>query len=104
MLQVEYGKRAKRVKKIRMNLSTLYGLVFGQFTNYLRSCIEGPEIWKTTSNERKLLKLLKIIDSLAQIYDKDTEYHHVPYHTLLCRFMLFYQGDYSNLEYKQCFK
>ena len=32
------------------------------------------------------------------------EYHHIAYHTLLCRFMLFRQGDYSNSEYKQRFK
>ena len=37
-------------------------------------------------------------------YDKDTEYHHVAYHTLLCLSMLFRQGYYSNSEYKQRFK
>ena len=37
-------------------------------------------------------------------YDGGTEYHHAAYHTLLCRFILFRQGDYSNSEYKQRFK
>ena len=41
---------------------------------------------------------------MSHKYDEDTEYHHVAYHTLLCRFMLFRQGGYSNLEYKQRFK
>ena len=41
---------------------------------------------------------------MSQKYDKDTEYHHVAYHTLLCSFMLFQQGDYINSEYKQGFK
>ena len=29
MLQVEYGTRAKRVEKLRINLRTAYGLVLG---------------------------------------------------------------------------
>ena len=41
---------------------------------------------------------------LSHKYEEDKEYHHVAYHTLLCHFMLFRQGDYSNLEYKQLFK
>ena len=35
MLQAEYGTRAKRVEKLRINLSTAYGLVLGQCTDYL---------------------------------------------------------------------
>ena len=54
-------------------------------------------------NERDLLGLIKSVKSLSQKYDEDTEYHHVAYHTLLCRFMLFWQGDYINSEYKQRF-
>ena len=30
MLQADYGTRAKRVEKLRINLSTAYGLVLGQ--------------------------------------------------------------------------
>ena len=41
---------------------------------------------------------------MSHKYDKDTEYHRVAYHTLLRQFMIFWQGDYSNLEYKQRFK
>ena len=37
MLQAEYGTRAKRVDKMRINLSTAYGLVLRQCTDYLRS-------------------------------------------------------------------
>ena len=55
-------------------------------------------------NEQDLLRLIKIIKSLLHKYDKDMEYHHIAYHTLLCRFMLFRKGNYSNLEYKQRFK
>ena len=57
-----------------------------------------------TSNEQDLLRLLKSIKSLSQKYDEYTEYHHVAYHTLLRRFMLFWKGDCSNLEYNQRFK
>ena len=67
-------------------------------------CLEGPERWEKTSNEWDLLKLIKIIKSLLHKYDEDTEYHRVAYHTLLRRFMIFRQGDYSNLKYKQRFK
>ena len=35
MLQVEYRTRVKRVEKLRINLSTAYGLVLGQCTDYL---------------------------------------------------------------------
>ena len=41
---------------------------------------------------------------MSHKYDKDTEYHHIAYHTLLRQFMLLWQGDYSNSEYKQRFK
>ena len=33
MLQAQYGKRAKRVEKLRINLSTAYGLFLGQCTD-----------------------------------------------------------------------
>ena len=36
MLQAEYGTRAKRVEKLRVNLSTTYGLVIGKCIDYLR--------------------------------------------------------------------
>ena len=103
MLQAEYGTRSKRVEKLRINLSMAYVLVLGQCTDYLRSRLEGQEKWETTSNEWDLLELLKRVKSLLHKYDKDTEYHHIAYHTLLCRFMLFRQGYYST-EYKQRFK
>ena len=45
MLQAEYGTTAKRVEKVRINLSTAYGLVIGQCTNYLRSRIEEQVKW-----------------------------------------------------------
>ena len=96
MIQAEYGTRVKRLEKIRINLSTAYGLVLRQCTNYLRSRLEGQDKWETTSNEQDLLELLKIVKSLSQKYNKDTRYHNVAYHTLLLRFMLFCQGDYSN--------
>ena len=57
-----------------------------------------------SSNKRDLIGLLKIVKSLSHKYDEDTEYHHVEYQTILCCFMLFRQGDYSNSEYKQRFK
>ena len=56
------------------------------------------------SNKRDLLELLKSVKSLLYKYNDDTEYHHVVYHTLLRRFMVFCQGDYSNSEYKKRFK
>ena len=61
------------VEKRLINLSTAYGLVLGQCTDYLRSRIKGQERWEATSNERDLLKLLEIIKSLSHKYDKDTE-------------------------------
>ena len=104
MLQAEYVMRAKGVKKLRTNLSTSYGLVLCQCTDYLQSWLEVKEKWERSSNERDLLKLQKSVKSLSHKYDEDTEYHHIAYHTLLRRFMLFRQGDYSNLEYKKIFK
>ena len=97
MLQAEYGTRAKRAEKLRINLSTAYGLVLGQCTDYLRSRIKRHDQWETTSNDWDLLGLLKSVKSLSQRYDEDTEYHHISYHTLLRRFMLFCQEDYSKL-------
>ena len=35
MLQADYGMGAKRVDKLRINLSTAYGLVLGQCADYL---------------------------------------------------------------------
>ena len=61
MLQAEYGTRAERVEKLRINLSTVYGLVLGKCNNYLRSQLKGKEKWKTKSNERDLFELLKIV-------------------------------------------
>ena len=75
-----------------------------QCTDYLWSRLEGQERWEHTSNEQNLLELINTIKSLSHIYDEDTEYHHVAYFTLFCQFMLFWKGDYSNLEYKQIFK
>ena len=83
MLQAEYGTRSKRVEKLRINLSTAYGLVLGQCTDYLQLRLKGKEVWEETSNDQDLLGLTKIIKSLLQKYDEDTEYHHVVYHTLL---------------------
>ena len=52
-------------------------------------------------NAQDLLELIKSIKSVLHKYDQETEYHHVAYHTLLCRFMLFRKGYYCNSEYKQ---
>ena len=40
MLQAEYGTRAKRVEKLRINLSTEYDLVLGECADYFRSRLE----------------------------------------------------------------
>ena len=92
------------MEKLRINLSTEYGLVLGQYNNYLQSRLKGQEKWKTTSNEWNLLELLKSVKSLSQKYNEDTVYHHVAYHMLIRCFVLFRQGYYSNSEYKQRFK
>ena len=92
------------MEKFCINLSTEYGLLLGQCTNYLRSRIEEQEKWETTLNERDLLGLLKRVKYLSHKYDEDTEYHHEAYHTILRHYMLFRKGDYSNSEYKQRFK
>ena len=99
MLQAEYGTRAKRVEKLRINLSTAYSLVLGHCTDYLQSRLEGQERWEKTSNKRDLLEIIKSIKSWSHKYNEDTEYHHVAYHTLLRQFMLLRQGGYSNSEY-----
>ena len=52
MLQVEYGTRVQRVEKFCINLITVYVLVLGQCTDYLRSRLEGQEKWETMSNDR----------------------------------------------------
>ena len=104
MLQVEHGTRTKSVEKLRINLGTAYGIVLGQCTDYIRSRLEVQEKWERTSNKRYLLELLQIIKYLSHEYYEDMEYHHVAYHTLICHFMLFCQGDSSNLENKQQFK
>ena len=72
MLQAEYRTRAKRVDKLRTNLRTAYGLVLGQCTDYLRSCLGGQERWEKMSNKQDLLELIKSIKSLSHKYDKDT--------------------------------
>ena len=65
MLQVEYGTRAKRVDKLWINLSTAYGLVLGQCTEYLQSRLEVQERWEKMSNEQDLLELIRRINSLS---------------------------------------
>ena len=104
MLQVEYRTRPNRVENLGTNLSTAYGLVFGQCMNYLWLRLEGQDKWELTSNEQDLIGLLKIIKYLSHKYDEDTNYHHIAYHTLFHGFMLFQMGDYSNSEYKKRFK
>ena len=89
MLQAEYGTRAKRVEKFCINLSTAYGLVLRQCTDYLRSRLEGNDKLETTSNKRGLLRIFKSVKSLSHKYDEDIEYNHVAYHTLLRCFMMF---------------
>ena len=37
LLQAEYGTRAKRVEKLRIDLSTAYGLLLGKCSDYLLS-------------------------------------------------------------------
>ena len=103
-LQEEYGTRAKGVEKLRINLSTAYGLVLRKCKDYLQSRIKGQDKWETMPNERDLLRLLKSVKSLSHKYNKDTEYHHVVYHTLLSRLLIFRQWDYSNSDYKRRFK
>ena len=72
MLQAEYGTRAKRVEKLRIKLSTEYGLVLGKCTDYLQSRLKGQERWEQTPNERDLLRLIKSIKSLSHKYNEDT--------------------------------
>ena len=72
MLQAEYGKIAKRVEKLHINLRTAY-LVLGQCTDYLRSRLEGQDRREATLDEWDLIGILKIIKSLSQKYDEDTE-------------------------------
>ena len=78
-----HGTRAKRLEKLRINLSIAYGLVLGQCTDYPWTRLEGQERWEQTSNERDMLQLIKSIKSLLHKYDEDMEYHNVAYHTLL---------------------
>ena len=68
MIQAEYGTRAKRVEKLRINLRTAYGLVIGQYTDYLQSRLEGQERWEQTSNDRDMLELMNSIKSLSHKY------------------------------------
>ena len=98
VLQAKFRMRAKRVEKLRINLSKAYVIVLGQCTNYLRSRLEGQKKWEATTNERDLLGLIKIIQSFSQKYDEDTEYHHVASHTVLHCFMLFCHRNNRNLE------
>ena len=51
ILQTEYVTRENRVEKLRINLSTSYGLVLGQYKDYLQSRLEGQEKWEKTPNE-----------------------------------------------------
>ena len=83
------------VEYICINLSTAYGLVIGHCTDHLRSRLEGQDKWVTMSNERDLLGLLKSIKSLSHKFDEDMKYHHVVHQTLLRRFMICRQEDYS---------
>ena len=64
MLQAEYGTRANKLEKLRINLNTAYGLVLGQCTDYLRSWLEEQDKWYTTFNGRDLLELLKSVKYL----------------------------------------
>ena len=62
------------MEKLRINLSTGYGLVLLQCTDYLKLWLEGREKWETTSNEQDLLEPLKTVRSLSHKYNEDTEY------------------------------
>ena len=54
------------MENLRINLSTAYGLVLGQCTDYLRSRLEVQYKWEETSSERDILSLISIIKSLLQ--------------------------------------
>ena len=88
------------MEKLRINLSTTYGLMLSQFTDHLWSRLEGQEKWEVTPNQRDLLALIKSIKLFSQKYKVDMEYHRVVYYTLLRQFMLLRQGNSSNSEYK----
>ena len=59
------------MENLRINLSTTYGLVLRQCTDYLRSRLEGQDKLETISNERYLLGLLKSVKSLSHKYGED---------------------------------
>ena len=73
MLQAEYETRAKRVERLRINLSSAYDLEIGKCTDYLWSRLEGQGKWETTSIKREILKQIKSVKSLSQKYDRDME-------------------------------
>ena len=89
MLQPNYRTHTKRLEKLRVKLSTAYGMVPRQCTDYLRLKLEIQENWETMPNKRELLTLVRRIKYLAHNYDKDAEFHNVAYHTFLRRFMFF---------------
>ena len=66
---MEYGTRSKRVDNLRVKLSTAYGLVLGQCTDYLRLQLEGQDKWGKTSNNHNPLELIKSIKYLSHKYD-----------------------------------
>ena len=67
MLQSEYGMHAKGAEKLRVNLSTAYGLVMGQCTDYLWSRLERHRNWEVTLNNHNLLALISSIKLLSKI-------------------------------------
>ena len=88
------------MEKLRINLSTSYGLMLSQCTDHLWSRLEGQDKWEVTPNQWGLLALIKSIKLLSQKYKGDMEYHRVAHYTLLRQFMLLRQGNSSNSEYK----
>ena len=48
--------------------------------------------------------IISSVKSLTHKYNEETEFQHVAYQPLVHRFMLFWKGESSNVEYKRRFQ
>jgi hypothetical protein len=80
----------KRKNKIAANCETVFSLILGQCSEYMRAKREGLGSYETTKYSFDMIALIKAIKGLT--YQFDQKYHSMALHQAKKRFYNLYQG------------
>jgi hypothetical protein len=81
----------KRDNKLPMNCETMYYLVLGQCSEYIRATLEGLINYEDTKRSFNVITLIKAIKGLSYQFDGQT-YHYMALHQAKKRFYNLFQG------------